>query len=35
MPGMPALTVSPDGRAVVLAQVDQVESDLMRVDGFE
>ncbi|MEM8601065.1 MAG: winged helix-turn-helix domain-containing protein [Bacteroidota bacterium] len=35
LPGTPVLTASPDGATVVLAQVDHIESDLVRVDGFE
>ncbi|MEM6782871.1 MAG: hypothetical protein AAF624_03945, partial [Bacteroidota bacterium] len=35
LPGTPVLTTSGDGTTVVLAQVDHVESDLVRADGFE
>lgn len=32
--GFPALTVSPDGRTIVLALVDQTESDILLVENF-
>ena len=35
MPAEPGLTASADGRRVVFAQVDRVESDLMLVEPFE
>ncbi|MEL6613481.1 MAG: hypothetical protein AAFQ53_15390, partial [Bacteroidota bacterium] len=35
LPGTPVLTASEDGTVVVFAQVDHVESDLVRVDGFK
>ena len=35
LPGTPVLTASADGTAVVFAQVDHIESDLVRVDGFK
>jgi Tol biopolymer transport system component/DNA-binding winged helix-turn-helix (wHTH) protein len=35
MAGEPGLTASTDGRRVVFAQVDRVESDLMLVEPFE
>ena len=35
MPAEPGLTATADGRRVVFAQVDRVESDLMLVEPFE
>jgi len=35
MPGEPGLTATADGRRLVVAQVDRVESDLMLVEPFE
>ncbi|MEO1728939.1 MAG: winged helix-turn-helix domain-containing protein [Bacteroidota bacterium] len=35
LPGTPVLTASADGTVIVFAQVDHIESDLVRVDGFK